>query len=82
MELVHAVAVREFADGPSVTQTRFATTDLPFLRALHVEDLSDSAAQGTAAALAEPLTDELLGAGEFYAPRQRRGVRHHAGGGA
>lgn len=64
MELADAAAVLEFADETSVVQTRFATTELVFLRALLGEDVSLLAAQG-AAALAEPLTDELLGAEQF-----------------
>lgn len=64
IELADAVAVLEFADETSVVQTRFATTELVFLRALLGEDLNQLAAQGTAA-LAEPLTDELLGAEQF-----------------
>ncbi|MEH0416260.1 SIS domain-containing protein [Streptomyces sp. B21-083] len=64
MELADMAAVLEFADETSVVQTRFATTELVFLRALLGEDLSGLAAQG-AAALAEPLTDELLTAEQF-----------------
>src|SRR4051794_5707006 len=40
MELADAACVLEFADETSVVQTRFATTELVFLRALLGEDLS------------------------------------------
>lgn len=58
------VVVLDFADETSVVQTRFPTTELILLRALMGEELDHLPAEA-AAAIAEPLPAELLGAEQF-----------------
>ncbi|MGY0057201.1 SIS domain-containing protein [Streptomyces sp. LZ34] len=64
MEVADAAVVLDFADETSVVQTRFATTQLVLLRALLGEDVGHLGAQA-ASALAEPLSEALLGAEQF-----------------
>ncbi|MFD8970953.1 MULTISPECIES: SIS domain-containing protein [unclassified Streptomyces] len=73
MEAADAVAVLDFADEESVVQTRFATAVLALLRA-HLEAEGalpegvrsmEDAIRDAERALAEPLDDGVLGAGQF-----------------